>query len=142
MQDPHGWPPVASAGWWENLYAEREQRWSGNVNPVLADIAPSLNLGRVLDVGCGEGADVIWLAHHGWEATGIDVSPTATRRATAAAQEADLDPGRVRFVTGDLTSLPTQAYDLVSASFLHSPAGGSREEVLRQAAERVAPRCV
>ena len=34
-----------------------------------------------LDVGCGEGADAIWLAGRGWRVTAIDVSDIALQRA-------------------------------------------------------------
>jgi 2-polyprenyl-3-methyl-5-hydroxy-6-metoxy-1,4-benzoquinol methylase len=25
--------------------------------------------GRAIDVGCGDGADAVWLAQHGWQVT-------------------------------------------------------------------------
>src|SRR5690606_11619021 len=118
-------------------YAGADRVWSGRVNRVLADVAGDLAPGRALDLGCGEGGDVVWLAQHGWDATGVDVSATAVRRATEAATAAGLD--RARFVVGDLSVVPADGYDLVTASFLHSPAGMPREEILRRAAARVAP---
>lgn len=130
---------VAPADFWEERYATAERVWSGRVNRVLSEVAATLTPGRALDLGCGEGADVVWLARHGWDATGIDISPTAIRRATEAARAAGVDAGRIRFVAADLATLPEGTYDLVTASFLHSPVELPREAILRRAAERVAP---
>ena len=78
---------------WEDLYAGKS-RWSGNPNPVLVDVVGALSPGRSLDLGCGEGADVLWLAGQGWDATGVDISSTAVSRARAAAeQNRDSMPG-------------------------------------------------
>ncbi|WGD38168.1 FAD-dependent oxidoreductase [Lysinibacter sp. HNR] len=130
---------IAPADFWEERYTGSARVWSGRVNTVLADIASTLNPGRALDLGCGEGADVIWLAQHGWEATGIDISPTAIQRAAAAAEAKGLTPPHARFLSADLSTLPADTYDLVSASFLHSPVDLPREDILRQAAEQIAP---
>lgn len=132
-------PPVAPEQYWEDRYAGSDRVWSGKVNRVLADIAANLAPGRALDLGCGEGADVLWLAQHGWTATGVDISPTAIRRAAEAAEAAGLTADRVRFLTGDLAELPDGPYDLVTASFLHSPVELPREGILRRAAKQVAP---
>ena len=47
---------------WDNRYADREQLWSGQPNGALVAEVAGLTPGRVLDVGCGEGADAVWLA--------------------------------------------------------------------------------
>ncbi|MGO1318600.1 MAG: FAD-dependent oxidoreductase [Cellulomonadaceae bacterium] len=132
-------PLPAPYDFWEERYTGSDRAWSGNVNRVLADVAATLVPGHALDLGCGEGADVVWLARHGWAATGVDISPTAIRRATAAAEAAGLAPERARFRTADLATVPAGAFDLVSASFLHSPVELPRADILRQAAARVAP---
>lgn len=132
------WPQVAPARFWEERYAGTEQSWSGRVNATLADVAATLTPGRALDLGCGEGADVVWLAQQGWHATGIDISPTAIARARRAGEAAGLD-GRADFVTADLAGLTESGpFDLVTASFLHSPVELPREEIVRRAAGLVA----
>ncbi|GEO96954.1 FAD-dependent oxidoreductase [Kocuria turfanensis] len=130
----------APSEYWEHRYSSAERMWSGRVNQVLAEIAADLEPGRALDLGCGEGADAIWLARHGWTATGIDISGTAIRRATEAARAAEIPAERISFVAADLSALGEEdRYDLVTASFLHSPVALPRAEILRAAARHVAP---
>jgi SAM-dependent methyltransferase len=40
-------------------------------------------------VGCGEGADAIWLARHGWDVVGVDISTVALERAALHARATD-----------------------------------------------------
>lgn len=131
----------APAAFWDDLYSQREQMWSGRVNATLADVVGTLTPGRALDLGCGEGGDAIWLAQNGWTTTGVDISATAVRRAQQAATAAGLDESRVRFVVADLADADAldDAYDLVTASFFHSPVALDRAAVLRRAAHLLAP---
>ena len=64
------------SAFWEQRYAGAESIWSGRVNETLAALVGELAPGRSLDLGSGEGGDVIWLAERGWRATGIDLSAT------------------------------------------------------------------
>jgi len=64
---------------------------------LVADVA-DLTPGRALDVGCGEGADAIWLARRGWTVTALDVSDVAVCRAQEAAE---LGGATVEWVYGD-----------------------------------------
>lgn len=132
---------TSPAQFWENRYTDSDGLWSGNANASLVDAVSGLTPGTALDLGCGEGADTIWLARSGWIATGVDISTTAVRRATDAARDAELPDGRIRFVAADLSTWhEDSSYDLVAASFLHSPVEFPRTEVLRHAAGLVAPR--
>ena len=139
----HAHDHAASASphdWWEARYAERDGIWSGRVNAVLASVAGALRPGRALDLGCGEGGDVVWLAEQGWEASGIDLSATAVERATRAAHAAGVAE-RTAFVAADLaTWSPAGSFDLVTASFLQSwPVVIPRAEILRRATGFVTP---
>ena len=122
---------------WERLYGEREQVWSGRVNEPLAREVADLAPGRALDLGCGEGGDALWLAERGWTVTAVDISTTALDRARAEAQRRG---ATVDWQQQDLAeALPAGPYDLVSAQFLQSPVELPRADVLRRAAAELAP---
>jgi len=107
---------------WDERYAGSDRVWSGRPNPRLVEHASVLTPGTAIDVGCGEGADVVWLAEHGWQATGVDVSGVALDRARQHAMEAGVDE-RTTWQQADLVAgdpLPGTA-DLVSVQYLHLP---------------------
>jgi len=101
---------------WDRRYSEREQLWSGQPNGALVAEIAGVAPGRVLDVGCGEGADAIWLAAHGWDVTALEVSGVALDRAARHAQDAAAD---IRWVHAGLVeaALPPASFDLVSAMY-------------------------
>ena len=124
---------------WEDRYAERERIWSGRVNAHLAEIAAPLTPGRALDLGCGEGGDSLWLAEHGWQLLGVDISETALGRAAAEASARGLTE-HVRFVQTNLSeAFPEGSFDLVSAQFLQSLVHLDRERIFAAAAGAIAP---
>jgi SAM-dependent methyltransferase len=108
---------AAQAAEWDARYSERDgARWSGRPNGRLVAEVASLAPGRALDVGCGEGADAIWLARHGWTVTAIDVSDVAVIRAREAAERGG---AVVEWVCGDAlrTAFPAGSFDLVSMQY-------------------------
>ncbi|MGE2715957.1 class I SAM-dependent methyltransferase [Mycolicibacterium litorale] len=122
---------------WEQHYGAKDRVWSGRVNVRLAEIVEPLPPGRVLDLGCGEGADAIWLARRGWQVVAVDVSPTALARAAEDAAAAGVAE-RIRFEQHDLPdTFPEGRFDLVSAQFFHSPLDVDRTAALRRAADAV-----
>ena len=124
---------------WDGFYRERERVWSGKPNAALVREIGLVAPGRALELGCGEGADAIWLAQRGWTVTGVDVSAVALERAARHAEEAGV-ADRTTWVQRDLAEWePDSEYDLVSAQFLHSPISLPREQILRVAVRAVAP---
>ncbi|MFB7261367.1 SAM-dependent methyltransferase [Streptomyces nojiriensis] len=133
--------PGAAAGeeFWDGRYGESHRIWSGEANAMLVHEVSDLAPGRALDLGCGEGADAVWLARRGWTVTGTDISGVALGRAAEHAAEAGIGD-RVSFARHDLTeSFPQGEFDLVSACFLHNYGDFPRDAVLRTAASAVAP---
>jgi SAM-dependent methyltransferase len=101
---------------WDARYTEVDQVWSGNPNGVLVTEVAALPPGRALDVGCGEGADAVWLAGQGWDVTALDVSQVALERAALHARQAGV---QVRWMRTGLVeaSLSPGGFDLVSAQY-------------------------
>ena len=129
-----------TAEFWDERYRSAHSLWSGNPNPHLIAEAGDLAPGAALDAGAGEGADAIWLARRGWRVTAIDVSAVALERAAGHAAAAGGEiAGRIQWRREDLLAWqpPERAYDLVSAQFLHLPAG-IRQQVFARLAAAVA----
>jgi 2-polyprenyl-3-methyl-5-hydroxy-6-metoxy-1,4-benzoquinol methylase len=124
---------------WEERYAGAEKIWSGNPNPQLVAEVAGLTPGTALDVGCGEGGDVIWLARRGWRVTGADFSANGLARAARHAAEAGV-ADRTDWWQVDARTFAAdgRSYDLVTTHFLHPP-DGAMVEVTRRLAEAVAP---
>jgi SAM-dependent methyltransferase len=126
---------------WDERYGSSDRIWSGNPNPRLVAAATGLTPGAALDVGCGEGADAIWLASQGWRVTGLDISTVALDR--AASQAAIAGPeiaDRLTWQQADLLSWvpPSRQFDLVSAQFMQLPEP-ERASLHRRLAEAVRP---
>ncbi|MEO6858465.1 MAG: class I SAM-dependent methyltransferase [Solirubrobacteraceae bacterium] len=123
---------------WDQRYGRHEHVWSGRPNPHLVEHASALTPGRALDVGCGEGADAVWLAEHGWTVTAVDISPVGLERAAGHAREAGLT---ITWRHADLFADGTEpfgAYELVTSQYLHMPPN-LRERALGRLAAAVAP---
>jgi 2-polyprenyl-3-methyl-5-hydroxy-6-metoxy-1,4-benzoquinol methylase len=124
---------------WDERYSSQDKVWSGNPNPQLVAEASELTPGTALDVGCGEGGDVIWLARHGWTVTGADFSAAGLARAARHAEQAGVADRTDWWQVDARTFSPGgRSFDLVSTHYLHPPDSGM-VEVTRRLAEAVAP---
>jgi SAM-dependent methyltransferase len=81
--------------------------------------------GRALDLGCGTGTNVVYLAKHGWEAVGVDFVGRAIDKARRRARDAGV---ACTFVVGDATRLAMPGpFDLaLDLGCLHSIAASGR----------------
>jgi len=63
----------------------------GRPQPAIMRLAETGQItGSVLDVGCGTGENVLYLAERGFTVTGVDGAPTALRKARAKAKRRGL----------------------------------------------------
>ena len=134
----HDAPDYFEQPGWDARYSGSDTIWSGNPNPQLVAEVTGLERGTALDLGCGEGGDVIWLAQQGWTVTGADFSNEGLARAAehaAAAGVAD----RADWWQVDARAFEAggRQFDLVTTHFLHP--GGAMVDVTRRLAGAVAP---
>jgi SAM-dependent methyltransferase len=114
--------------------------WDRGVGPELRGLVADGRLtpgavggDRALDLGCGTGANSLFLAEHGFAVTGLDFSKVAVDRAREDAAAAGLEQ-RATFVVGDATAehLPGDEgpFDLVVAyNTLQDLRGGQRQRM-------------
>ena len=120
----HGTGPVFDEDFWNERYRSSGQVWSGNPNPQLVAEVAGRAPGRALDVGCGEGADAIWLARNGWAVVAADISSVAVERGEQHARDTDpVAAARIEWRQADLLAQPPEpgSFDLVSVQFMQLP---------------------
>lgn len=111
---------------YDDMYSRPEYYWGREPNRMArraTDLFPGeLAQGkRVIDLGCGEGRDLIHFARHGFRPTGVDISAPGLAKAQAWAEEEGLwiqtqqasmltyrltDPYDIVYSSGTLTYLP------------------------------------
>src|SRR5215216_947311 len=129
---------AAQTAEWDARYRERDgAMWSGRPNGRLVAEVTALTPGRALDVGCGEGADAIWLGQRGWTVTAIDISEVAICRAREASHPAG---AAVEWICGDAlqTPFPARSFDLVSMQYPALPKAAG-EAAVRTLLDTVRP---
>lgn len=105
-------------GTWEDFYHNTpldKIPWNRTQADFFDELltAAKLGSGRALDLGCGVGRKSIALAKHGFEVTGIDISPSAINHAKSNAKTENCD---ITFITGDasrLSELVDGTFDLI-----------------------------
>jgi len=106
------------ADWFESAYLGTPPWDIGRPQPAIVRLAETGQItGSVLDVGCGTGENILFLAEQGFVATGIDGAPTAIEKARAKAKGRALE---VRFELADALdlSVPGGQFDTVIDSGL------------------------
>lgn len=132
-------PDLSPTEYWELRYSGSERVWSGKVNATMASVVAELAPGTAIDLGCGEGGDVLWLAEQGWTALGLDISATAVGRAREEAAARGLDGASFEAVDLDAWEPEPASVDLVTASFFQSNVALDRTAILRRALTALRP---
>ena len=103
------------------------RRWdTGITPPELVRFVAVSPPGRALDLGCGTGTNVVYLARHGWDAVGVDFAARAVAKARERARRAGVAS---TFFVGDVTRLGFfgRTFDLaLDIGCLHTLAVGDR----------------
>jgi SAM-dependent methyltransferase len=91
------------------MYRRGRPPWDTGISPpelaAAVEGPEALPPGRALDIGCGTGTNCLYLASHGWHATGIDFAGNAIAKAHEKARAAGELAGSATFIRADATHL-------------------------------------
>lgn len=146
-----GYQVTVSKEWTAELQAslQAEGLWATGAGarlwqpaPLLArfvhEFMPTYGItpGIGLDIGCGAGRDLVYLAMHGWQMTGVDYMPAALQRAEKLAENhqvvintwlCDLETGQDPF-----SDFADGQFDLICvARYLHRPLFAWMKRILK-----------
>lgn len=88
---------------WETAYKHGHTPWDTGVSQHLKKMIEQIPKGRALDICCGTGNDVAYLAKNGFPAFGVDISLIALHEAKGKAEK--INAG-INLVLGDVLALP------------------------------------
>lgn len=102
---------------YEERYKEENYYWGIAPNRLCYEIMklrPPVKPYRVLDMGCGEGKDAVFLARNGYRVTAFDVAENGLKKARELAYRNGVD---INFLRADINEfLPGEMYDIVFCS--------------------------
>lgn len=117
---------------YDQRYAGEGSYWgkepSSMAPRVLEVMKPSASFRPTLiDLGCGEGRDIVYFARHGFEVTGLDLSAVGLGKAQRYAAESGV---RIRTIHADIATHELEkTYDVIfSTGTLHFLPPGIRRE--------------
>jgi len=114
---------------WDSRFAAPEYIFGTEPNVFLASQRGLFQPGmRVLEIGCGEGRNGVWLAQLGCAVTGIDLSPLALAKAERLATQRGV---KVQWIEADIVNWvwEPERFDAVICIFIQFAAPEGRERI-------------
>ncbi|BGP54449.1 hypothetical protein JCM8202_001527 [Rhodotorula sphaerocarpa] len=108
-------------GGWEQAWQQKVTPWdAGDVQPAFRELLDerwqdvgvpldSLKDGKALVAGCGRGCDAAFIAQHGIDTVGIDLSTTAVEVARSHLAKTPNAPSNITFEVGDFFNFAAPA---------------------------------
>ena len=124
----------------EQMYQGQAPWDTGRPQPSIIKLAETGQIrGSVLDVGCGTGENLLYLAAQGHETWGLDFVPVAIERAKAKAAQRGID---AHFIVGnalDLNKLGRQFDTVIDCGLFHTFADEERPVFVQGLAQILQP---
>lgn len=134
-------PGVQDASPYQEWYKAPEYYWGVEPSSLclaILRLMPPTKPYRVLDIGCGEGKDAVFLARCGYDVTAFDIADSGIEKAKRLAERAGV---YVHAFTADVcTHRPEGTYDVVmSSGVLHYIPQALRREIFAHYKAHTAP---
>lgn len=123
-----------------NFWYLRKPPWDTRVTPPeVKAFANQHPPGRALDLGCGTGTNMIYLAERGWETVGVDYAPKAIRAAKRRIKDSAYS---AHFFVDDVTKLNKVVgrFDLIlDMGCYHNLGEGEKDSYIKNLIRYLAP---
>lgn len=95
------------------IYSGDKNAWGMEVSPILINALKYIKRGLVLDIGCGQGKETIYLANKGFDVVALDSSSVAIDQIKEIIKKNKLK--NIRAVNSDIIDfeIKKNAYDLI-----------------------------
>lgn len=126
--------PSQSITDYDNRYSEKEFYWGLKPNTLCYEIMrlkPPTKPYKVLEIGCGEGKDAVFLAKNGYDVTAFDASGEGISKAKHLA---DIHNVKANFFKADINYFnPNTDYDIIySSGVFHYIPLNLRENIIKK----------
>jgi tellurite methyltransferase len=101
---------------YDKRYAGEDFYWGKEPSSMAPRVLEAVKPGssyrpRLIDIGCGEGRDIVYFTRHGFKVVGLDLSPVGLEKARQYAAEAGVE---IETIHADITDYELEdLYDVV-----------------------------
>jgi len=122
------------------LYLRGKPRWdTGIVPPEVVEFVKQHSPGRALDIGCGTGTNMLFLAQNGWQVEGVDFSQLAVFKARQRLRKAGFPPNVWVDDATRLTILKGEYNYILDIGCFHQLSSAGKQAVLESMPKLLAP---
>jgi SAM-dependent methyltransferase len=123
---------------WNRKFSDPNTRFNRDPSQLLVDAVRDRKPGLAIDLGMGEGRNAIYLAQHGWQTTGVDLSDVAISRAKGRALQAAVKLDAVNDGL-DHFELGRGRWDLIALFYMHAWYQGAKPRSVSRLYEALRP---
>jgi ubiquinone/menaquinone biosynthesis C-methylase UbiE len=93
--------------------------WRHETRDDIKEFTKEWRKGKILDVGCGNGRNLLHFAKLGFDAYGVDFSSEMIKQAENLFKKNEISIKKNHLIVADMTSLPFEDGSLITAYPLH-----------------------
>lgn len=101
---------------YEQRYLQQEHYWGNKISEMALDILEMYSSKngkpKILEIGCGEGSNAVFLAKNGYEVSALDLSKTAVEKTKKLADKCEV---QISTFIADLNDyIPDESFERLS----------------------------
>lgn len=123
---------------WNGKFSDSHSQFNHQPSRLLMDVVHDRKPGLAIDLGMGQGRNAIYLAQHGWQVTGVDLSDVAIAQAKARAAQLAVSLDAV-LDNLDHYDFGHNRWDLIVLFYMHAWYNGARPRSVQRLRDALKP---